>query len=107
MAEEFDASPQSGLSINRQMMGVEKKNNFKIAFGFGLCIGFGEEFEFFSNKLDPFSVRTVDRHDVGLRFRLVFSVNPLYEFADQGQFAGPSRPVKYNVWNLLLSNELV
>jgi hypothetical protein len=79
VAEQFNASTQSGLGIDGQTVGIQQYNRFEISPMIGLYMGLGKEFEILADKLDPLSVRTFDTHDMFLHLFSVIFIDFLQE----------------------------
>jgi hypothetical protein len=62
-----------------------------------LNIGFSEELEFFSDKFDAFSMRAIDKHDIGFHFLFIVFVDFVEEIVDDGLFPGSGRSVEDNM----------
>ena len=100
MAIDFNASAQCGLRVNRQLIGILKNNDFehfllRIIGGIGgrkrygviLDIDSGKGFDFPSDELDTFFMRTIDIHDVEFHLFLVILIDFADELIDNSTFS--------------------
>jgi hypothetical protein len=97
ITEQFDASTKSRLGINGQKIRIKKDDRFKWNSGTGLDIGFGEKFEFLTNKFNAFAVSTVYKHDIGFDLLFIPVIYFVEEIVNNGFFAGARRAMNNNM----------
>jgi len=103
----FDTTPEGGLGVDRQIVGINENNGFEEGAVVGLDVGLGEEFQLFADEFDPLTLCAVDNHDIGFDFMLVALVNLLDELVDDGAFARARRSVEDDVGDLVLLVKIV
>jgi hypothetical protein len=87
VTEKFNASTQCRLGIDRQTIGIEKDDGFERNPATPLDVRLGEKFEFITDEFDTLAMCAIDKHDVGLQFLLITTVDLVHEIVDQGAFS--------------------
>ena len=107
MVEQLNAAAQRRLRIRGQLVRIQEHHTLEYLSILQIHIGFGKELQVLADKPDALAVRTIHVHDVILQHPLIVAVNAANEVPRERVFAAPRHPVKYDVGNLLLRNEVL
>ena len=81
------------------MIRVQENNGFKPNPAIELDIRFRKEFQLFTNEFNPFSMSTIDKHDIGFQLRLTTMINLSQEIIHNRLFPRTRRTIENNMGN--------
>jgi protein associated with RNAse G/E len=95
------------LCVDCQIVGIQQYNGFEFYTIIEMDIALGEEFQFFTNEFDAFSMRTVHIHDIGLDLLFIVFIDTIYEMIDDCSFSTSRRTIKYYMRNTVILVKLI